>query len=344
MYFSADTGTGYHIWRQRFSGGSAEQITSGVTQEEGIELAPDSRSLVTSIGASQSTVWFHDSGGDRQITSQGYGVLPSVSPDGKKLYYMLRAKGVRHFVSGELWVADLKSGQRRRLLPDFLMKHYAISADGQRVVFVVSGDTGDSPVWLAALDGRSAPRQVTMKDAWRAYSVAGGYVVFMAEGEKVVYRVKEDGSELQKIVSVESSASLFSVSPDGRWIAIPASTDLMTWPAMAYPVNGGSPTLLCVPCDGSSDVERPRPSGVSWSPDGKFLYLKIHESIYAIPLGRGQTLPPIPPSGFRSNEDVAGLPGVRLIPEPGAFPGPNPSIYAFTKVAAQRNIYRVQVP
>ena len=140
--------------------GLPEQVTSGVTQEEGIEVAPDGRSFVTSIGASQSTLWFHDSRGDRQITSEGYALLPSVSPDGKKLYYLLRAGGARHFVSGELWVADLESGQRQRLLPDFLMQHYTISADGQRVVFVVADEAGRSPVWLAALDGRSAPRQV----------------------------------------------------------------------------------------------------------------------------------------------------------------------------------------
>jgi hypothetical protein len=55
-------------------------------------------------------------------------------------------------------------------------------------------------------------------------------------------------------------------------------------------------------------------------------------------------LPPIPASGFRSKKDVALLPGVRLIPELGAFPGPKPSVYAFTKVVTHRNIYRVRVP
>jgi hypothetical protein len=83
---------------------------------------------------------------------------------------------------------------------------------------------------------------------------------------------------------------------------------------------------------------------VSWSPDGKFLYLKFQESIYGIALRPGQMLPPMPASGFRSKEDVAALWGARLIPEQGAFPGPNPSIYAFTKIATHRNIYRVPVP
>jgi Tol biopolymer transport system component/DNA-binding winged helix-turn-helix (wHTH) protein len=342
MYFSADNGNGYHIWRQRFPDGVPEQITSGVTQEEGIDLAPDGRSFVTSIGASQSTVWFHDSGADRQITSEGYGLLPSISPDAKKVYYLLR-KSAHHFVSGELWVANLESRQRQRLFPDFLMKHYAISPDGQRVVFVASGHGGRSPVWVANLDGVSAPRQVTTTDSWRAYFAPAGYVVFASEVQKAAYRVKEDGSQLQKLVPLESFGTVFSVSPDGKWLVIPKS-DSLTWQAMVYPVGGGPATLLCAGCSGGNDVEGLRPSAVSWSPDGKFLYLNFRESINAIPLRPGEMLPPIPASGFRSKEDVAALPGVRLIPELGAFPGPRPSVYAFTKVVTQRNIYRVRVP
>jgi eukaryotic-like serine/threonine-protein kinase len=163
----ANTGNGYHIWRQRFPDGVPEQITSGVTQEEGIEVAPDGRSFVHFDRRSQSTVWFHDSRGDRQITSEGYGLLPSVSPDGWKLYYLLRAGGARHFVSGELWVADLESGQRQRLLLDFLIQHYAVSAEGQCVVFVVSDDAGHSPVWLAG-HGYRQPEGILRRGRLRA--------------------------------------------------------------------------------------------------------------------------------------------------------------------------------
>src|SRR4051812_18540751 len=253
MYFSADTGNGYHIWRQRFPDGAPEQITSGATQEEGIGLAPDGRSFVTSIGTSVSTVWFHDSRGDRQITSEGYGLLPSVSPDGKKLYYLLRA-GARHFVSAGLWVTDLESGQRQQLLPEFLMRHYAISADGQRVVFVSAEDTR-TPVWLASLTDRFAPRQVTTNSAWKAYFGADGYLVFMGpeKGAKFVFRVKENGTELQKIVRVDSPASLFSASSDGKWVVISDSIDQTTWPAMVYPIDGGSPKLFCVLCASGND-------------------------------------------------------------------------------------------
>jgi hypothetical protein len=38
------------------------------------------------------------------------------------------------------------------------------------------------------------------------------------------------------------------------------------------------------------------------------------------------------------------LPGARRIPQEFPFTGPDPSLYALTKVAIQRNIYRVPVP
>ena len=129
MYFTANTGGGFHTWRQRFPDGTPEQVTSGITEEEGIEPAPDGRSLVTSIGTRQSTAWIHDTNGDRQITSDGYALLPTFSADGKKLYYMTKASAVGSFISGALWVADLATGQRQRLLPDFMMQSYDISAD-----------------------------------------------------------------------------------------------------------------------------------------------------------------------------------------------------------------------
>jgi hypothetical protein len=83
---------------------------------------------------------------------------------------------------------------------------------------------------------------------------------------------------------------------------------------------------------------------MTWTPDGKFLYLKFGGSTFAIPLSAGQLLPKMPANGFQSKSEIAALPGTRLVSdEPYAFPGPDPSIYALTKIATQRNIYRVPV-
>src|ERR1700685_149149 len=106
MYMSANTGNGYHIWRQRFPDGKPEQVTSGATEEQGISFAADGKSFVTSVGETQSSLWIHDSKGERQITFEGYAYLPSFSPDASRLFYLQRSTANRHFVSGELWTVD----------------------------------------------------------------------------------------------------------------------------------------------------------------------------------------------------------------------------------------------
>ena len=100
---------------------------------------------MTSIGTSQSTLWIHDARGDRQINADGFSFMPSISPDGKKLYYLVRTLGLRSWNQGALWVADLETGQRQRLFADRQVVHYALSADSQRMVFVTIDDEGRSP-------------------------------------------------------------------------------------------------------------------------------------------------------------------------------------------------------
>jgi serine/threonine protein kinase len=347
MYFSTNTGGGVHTWRQRFPDGTPEQVTFGATEEEGIHFAPDGRSFVTSIGNRQSTVWIHDSRGERQITSEGFAFFPTISPDSAKVFYLVRAGGAQNFLTGGLWVADLASGQRQRLLPDFEMLHYSVSTDGQRVVFVATDAKGRTPVWLASLNGRTAPRQLSTIDSGAAYFGAPGEIVFAGEDKAAafIFRVKEDGSELRKMIETPMIFP-FGVSPDGGWVpAAEGPTPETRNALMVYPAGGGSPTLICR-CYPPPNIDNgPMPSHLSWTPDGRFLYLKFEASMYAIPLQRGQVLPPIPASGFPSKDAVAALPGARLISEDASvFPGPNPSVYAFMKVSAQHNIYRVPVP
>ena len=345
MYFSANAGNGFHIWRQRFPDGNPEQLTFGVTEEEGIALDPDGNSLVTSIGTRQSTIWVHDARGDRQITSQGYAMLPSFSSDAKTLYYLVREGGSGSYVSGALWSIDMESGERQRLLPDFLMQTYDISTDGTRVVFIAADDTTRSPLWVARLDGRTPPRRLVRNDALMAFYGAGGDVVFAARerDRNFVYRIKEDGTELRTIVQ---ASNLASVSPDGRWMAVwvSAAGDELSNALRVYSVSGASPTLVCAKCGAPPSLERgPWPPSVSWSPDGRFVYLEPYESPYAVPVRPGEALPPMPSVGLRTDNDVAALPGARRITQPKVFLGPDPSVYAFTKVTIHRNLYRIPV-
>jgi Tol biopolymer transport system component len=340
MYFTAMTANGIHIWRQRFPDGAPEQVTFGASTEEGIHFAPDGQSFATSVGTSQSTLWVHDARGDRQITSEGYVFMPSLSADGKTLYYLVRSYGLKSWNQGSLWAADLETGQRQPLLTDFQILHYSISADGQRVVFVSVDEQGRSPVWLSSLNAQLPPRQISTMDAAAAFFGAPGEVLFAGLQDLYVYRVKDDGSELQKVIT--KPLLLNGVSPDGQWIVV---GDPTAWGALdVYPAGGGSPRRLCDLCAPPWGTEPPR-FYTGWSHDGKFLYWSFTNATYAIPLPAGHMLPPIPAGGIQSKAGVGALPGALLISEQDrVIPGPNPSTYAFVKVSTQRNIYRVPVP
>jgi hypothetical protein len=188
------------------------------------------------------------------------------------------------------------------------MRHYNISADGQRVVYVAADGAGRSPVWLATLNRRSAPCQLSANDARKAFFGALGDVLFLGEekGTNVIYRVKEDGSGLPEVVPTPRylgrqlylADSGLSVSLDGKWVVVTGPTEDMPGAVMVYPVGGGSPILTCGACAQQVSFERGTPPPyVSWSPDWKFLYLNFQGSIYAIPLPHGQVLPPVPTSG-----------------------------------------------
>ena len=341
MYFSANAGNGFHIWRQRFPNGEPEQVTAGATEEQGLAFAPDGRSFVTSIGVDQNTIWVHDSRGERQVTFQGYAYLPKFSPDGKRLYYMLRSGvSTRTWVSGELSVTDLESGEHQRLLSDFRMQDYSLSPDGKRVVFTAIDDTGRRPVWIAALDGSSPPRRLADVESGRALFGPDGDVFFVQDG--FLQRIRADGGGRQKLIQ-DRVIILYGLSADGKWAAVWKGTSVVI-----YSLDGGSAIELCSLCGTVGAENRGiTPPVVSWSRDGRFLYVHFAwttRETYAVPLHSGQILPPQSKGGIHSVEEAAALPGAQRIPQLRAFVGDDPSVYAFMRNTSQRNIYRVPVP
>jgi eukaryotic-like serine/threonine-protein kinase len=340
IYVSANTGTGYHIWRQRFPNGEPEPVTSGATEEEGLAFAPDGRSFLTSIGIDLNTIWIHDSQGDHQVTSQGYAYQPRFSRDGKRLYYMLKTgASTQAWSAGTLWVNDLKSGTRDRLFPDFLMQDYSISPDGASVVFTaVAEKETQGAVWVAPLDGSAAPHALPETKSLRAVFGPDGDVFFTQDG--MLYRIRPDGSGRQ-VVS-DRVGFLYAISPDGNWAAAWNGTAINL-----YPLHGGQPIEVCAGC-GTMGADRRgiTPPVMNWSRDGKFLYLHFAwttRETFVIPLQKGDVVPEAL-KGKISAEQAAAFPGASRIPQLRAFVSDDPSVYAFMRQTPQRNIYRVPVP
>ena len=141
----------FHIWRQRFPEGDPEQLTFGPTSQEGIAMAPDGKSFITSVGSQDLTVWLHDKDGDHQISSEGNTSLPAFSSDGRNLYFLKANSQTR---ADELWIKELNSGKEEKVLPDYAILGYSVSRDGKEVAFAMKDQSGHTNLWIASTSRR----------------------------------------------------------------------------------------------------------------------------------------------------------------------------------------------
>ena len=328
MYFGARVGGSAHLWRQKFPDGTPEQITFGPTEEEGIALAPDGRSLITSVGTRRSDIWIRDAAGERAISSEGYAVAPRLSRDGTRVFYLLARDLVS---SGGYWVpssaelrsVDLASGKTDSVLSGVSVTDYDMSRDETEVAFTTTDSDGASQIWLAPLDRRTPPRRIADGDQV-SFGAQGDLVFRSLEGTRnFPVRIKKDGSGREPVTSAPILEK-FGLSPDGEWVTA------LTGPGQLslVPLNGGAPKKLC-----------PTPCRAVWSSDGRFLYVEIDRGTsaaspgktLAIPVPAGKSFPDLPAAGIDSAAAGSELPGTRVIEHGSLSPGPDPSTYVFTK-------------
>jgi hypothetical protein len=354
MYLNSSAGGNFHIWRQHFPDGQPEQITSGPTEEEGIAMAADGRSFITSVGMKQSSVWVHDSAGERQVSLEGYSYDPKFSPDGRTLCYRISKGTLAASESSQLHAVDLGSGADASLLPGFavvgLFGHaYDISRDGRQVVVAALDKDGRPRLWVAPLDRRSPPRQIPNTQGDMPVFGPDGEIFFSAsEGDsRFAYRVREDGTDLRRVIE-RPILLLYGISGDGQWfvVELPGKEGPTT---VAFPVGGvGSPVPLTVPW--AFGIPEPI---LRWSPEGRRIFITVPTAMspvtvsghtYEVPLPKGQMFPRTPAGVLHSEQDIARLPGVRLIDALQVTPSPTTGAYAFVRVTVQRNLFRIPLP
>ena len=338
MFFSAEVEGNHHLWRQRFPAGQPEQITFGPTEEDGLAMAPDGHSIITSIGLHESALWIHDKHGDRALSSEG-DVSPSsarFSPDGKSLFYLMRRDSSSAL--SELWRRDLGSEKSQAVLPGISMVDYDISDDTREVLYSTQSPGKASQLWLAPLDGSAPPSLITSAGDRVPHFGPDARIIFQYTDGKANYigEIRKDGSRRSKLFPYPISL-LDAISPDRRWVIADislADTDI----TMAIPISGGSSRRICTYCS------------VAWSPDGKFIYIglgpnshTIRGTTLAIPLPAGETLPKLPLAGFLGPEDAKAVPGTRLLEGWFLSPGPEPNTFAYVKTTMHRNLYRIPV-
>jgi Tol biopolymer transport system component len=303
-------------------------------------IAPDGRSLITSVGSVQSTVILHDAKGERQISSESYAETPQFSADGKSVFYLVpgREAGGHQFTSGELFRANLETGSNEHLLPGFLMTGYALSPDGKRVVFSAPDPQGHSRLWIADFDLRSSPREFpsTVDEDQPSFDDAGNIYFRASEGgANFLYRMKEDGSERQKVWP-GAVFEFATVSPNGKWaIAGMASSrnPETTFDTMAIPLGGGDPVRVC-----------PSYCTAGWSNRGRVFVVHLSDMGAAktilAPVTPGGGVPRLPTEGLDANGKAETIKGVKIV-DNFIVPGPATGQYVWMRGSVHRNLYRI---
>lgn len=333
VYLSVKTDT-FHIWRQHFPDGEPEQVTAGPTSQEGIAMDRDGKSLITSVGSTDSTVWLHDKAGDHQISSEGNAIQPSFSSDGNHLYFLM-ANGQTQ--GNELWVEDLLRGTVERLIPGYTMESYSVSRDEKEVVFTMKDQSGNPRLWFAPTDRHSSPVRISSTSIDDSPHFLGhGDIVFRAieGGANFLYRMNADGTGRSRITP-EPILDLETVSPDGRWIAasLRARDGEHTVVNKAFAVNGSGTVPLCFDY-----------CLVNWDNSGKAFYLVLSPNggSYVLPVLYNTGLPKLPPAGISRPEDFtkAKRAAIPWFVESAV----NSSVYAYTRQNTRRNLYRIPLP
>lgn len=323
IYFSARRDDEkFHLWRQRADGGDPQQITSGPNQEQGIAIAPDGRSAISSVGVDRTSVWLHDGVGEHQISGEGDAVSPRFSPDGNRVFYL---------TSSRIWVVELASGHTEMVFPDVLVSYYDLSPDGKAVAFA----TTDGALWYAPVDRGTPPRMLASRSGRIEFS-SSGEIFFHSSLNSVLYAIQPDGTRLRTVPGNpgDSLHPLTPYSPDGEW-SMHLSTDKRT---LAFSRRGGPPVVVCDGCF------------AGWTHDGKFFWITLQalvgqEPVTGLfPLKRTSALPPVPAGGIRTRAQLMKIPGVVMIASDSVSPAPDGSSYAFVKQESRWNLYRISLP
>ena len=299
-------------------------------------MDPDGKSLITSVGSRDSTVWIHDQNGDRQIASEGNSQQPAFSSEGDTLYFLMANGQTKGY---ELWAEDLKKGAVERLLPGYTMKSYSVSQDGKEVAFAANDENGVTSLWIASTNRRSSPVHIVSTSTQDSpHFLPDGDLVFLAVegGSNFCYRMKADGGDRRKIIP-DPVLDVRAVSPDGRWIVASAPDAKLEHKAAVkvFAIDGSQSLNLCIGY-----------CLLGWDTSGKFMFFSfpgLFEGSYALPVQHDFGLPKLPEAGITRKEDLADPKSNVAVPwfVDSAL---SPSVYAYTRQNTRRNLYRIPLP
>jgi hypothetical protein len=217
-------------------------------------------------------------------------------------------------------------------------------------VFTSAESLSGDGVWIADLDRRTPPRQLTHSGEFRAFYGAPGEIVYMDQAPvRHLFRMKEDGSGVE-MISPDPVSYLIAVSPDGRWAValVPATESGGGVRTKFISLRGERSIPVC--CSIGFGPNRVQAPLYNWSRDGRSMFVGLQyfgqntAKTVVLPYRSDTPLEVLWPAGLQSESDVAANPGAKTINEANAFPASTASAYLFWRRVTQSNLYQIPLP
>jgi len=225
---------------------------------------------------------------------------PRISPDGKRVAFETRdLKGPDGF---RLWTADLADPAGRRPFPLTGVANWAPmwSPDGERLVFIISGDRPDSLYWQRADGTGSAEHLIDTRAAegWIAGGSQMRFLTLRGNGDYGIAVLDMTSRKVTPFVDLPGSAQhSSSISPDGKWMTY-ASNETGRYEVWMEPFPRSGARLQLTRDGGSHPL---------WAPDGRSLYFDRDHQMFQLAVNPQDVTSigeptPLPIKGFAQAE------------------------------------------